>query len=92
MTIKERTEFTGFTKAKRQMCDAIESRIDTLEETRGDYIYIYQREAKIAELERMRDYIKNVCLYHVESTGKQNEQRNKKTQSRKSKNSLSKRI
>lgn len=90
MTKKQENEFEGFTKAKRQMCDAIESRIDALEETRGDMIYIYEREAKIKELERMRDYIRNVCLYHVESTGKQNERRNFKTKGRKSQNQLQK--
>jgi hypothetical protein len=70
MTKQEEQEFKGFTKAKRQICQTIETRIEVLEETRGDYVYILQREAVIKALENLRQQIRNTHLYRVRSKSK----------------------
>jgi hypothetical protein len=63
MDIYEQTQFNAFERAKRQITDALEHRIEALEETRGDVVYIIKREAKIEELERIRSFIRNSVLY-----------------------------
>jgi hypothetical protein len=70
MTKKERVEFNGFMKAKRQIAAAIEGRIEVLEQRRGDRKAIEKREIEIETLELMKHHIRNVCLYKVESKSK----------------------
>lgn len=67
MTKKEKDEFEGFTKAKRDIVEAIDSRIEILEQQRGDLNFINRREARIYELQHVRNYIRNVALYEVKS-------------------------
>lgn len=67
MTKKEQHEFDGFIKAKRLISKGINNRIEVLEERRGDQQAIAIREALISELECVREYIRNVILYKVES-------------------------
>lgn len=67
MTKKEQNEFDGFIKAKRQITASIDARIEILEEQRGDTSFVQRREAKIEQLEQIRNYIRNVVLYEVKS-------------------------
>jgi hypothetical protein len=63
VTRKQQVEFDGFIKAKRMIIAAIDSRMDSL----STQEFIIQRQARIWELEEIRNYIRNVALYKAES-------------------------